>query len=92
MNYFVYLIVARNKNRLISYVGYTNNVSRRLNLHNNSKGAKFTKGKFWKLAYIKKYTTKNLALKEEYKLKKNYKLRSKIKKNFDNENFSIITI
>tara|TARA_Y100001970_G_scaffold281599_1_gene392745 strand:- start:1530 stop:1775 length:246 start_codon:yes stop_codon:yes gene_type:complete len=78
--YLVYLIVSKNKNRTISYVGYTNNIKKRLNLHNNSKGAKFTRGRKWKLVYYKMYNSKNLAMKEEYKLKKNYKLRNKIKK------------
>jgi len=76
--YFVYLIASKNKNRTISYVGYTNNINRRLKLHNNSKGAKFTRGRKWKLVYYKKYYNKILAMKEEYKLKKNYKLRSEI--------------
>jgi len=78
--YFVYLLVSKNKNRTISYVGYTNNVNKRLKLHNKSKGAKFTRGRKWKLAYYKRYDNKILAMKEEYKLKKNYKLRSRIKK------------
>ncbi len=78
--YFVYLLVTKKKKRTISYVGYTNNINKRLKLHNNSKGAKFTRGRKWKVAYFKKYDTKILAMKEEYKLKKNYKLRSKIKK------------
>ena len=78
--YFVYLLVTKKKNRTISYVGYTNNINKRLKLHNSSKGAKFTRGRKWKLAYYKKYDNKILAMKEEYKLKKNYKLRSKIKK------------
>ena len=78
--YFVYLLVTKNKNRTISYVGYTKDINKRLKLHNKSKGAKFTRGRKWKLAYYKKYDNKNLAMKEEYKLKKNYKLRSKIKK------------
>jgi len=84
MRYFVYLIVSEVKNRTISYVGYTNNIKKRINLHNKSKGAKFTRGKKWELAYYKKYDNKNLAMKEEYKLKKNYKLRNKIKKLFIN--------
>ena len=78
--YFVYLLVSKTKNRTISYVGYTKNINKRLKLHNNSKGAKFTRGRKWKLAYYKKYDSKILAMKEEYKLKKNYKLRSKIKR------------
>ena len=77
--HFVYLLVSKNKNRTISYVGYTNNINKRLKLHNSSKGAKFTRGRKWKLAYYKKYDNKILAMKEEYKLKKNYKLRSKLK-------------
>ena len=82
MSYYVYLLVSTNKNNSISYVGYTNNLKRRVNLHNNSKGAKFTKGRFWKLAFFKKFLSKSEALKEEYKFKKNYNLRSKIKKKF----------
>ena len=78
--YFVYLLVTKNKNRTISYVGYTKDINKRLKLHNKSKGAKFTRGRKWKLAYYKKYDNKNLAMREEYKLKKNYKLRSKIKR------------
>ncbi len=77
--YFVYLIVSKNKKKTISYVGYTNNLKRRLKLHNLSKGAKFTRGRKWKLVYYKRYDKKNLAMVEEYKLKKNYKLRNKIK-------------
>ncbi len=91
--FYVYLIVTNNSDRLISYVGYTNNLSKRIKLHNNSKGAKFTKGRNWKLIYYKKFKTKNEALKEEYKLKKDYKLRSKIKQNYiKDENISITPI
>ena len=82
MLYFVYLIVSKVKNRTISYVGYTNNLEKRLKLHNTNKGAKFTKGKKWRLVYYKKYESKISAMKEEYKLKKNYNLRKKIKKGY----------
>ena len=80
--YFVYLIIAKNKKRTISYVGYTNNLIKRLKLHNSSKGAKFTRGKKWKIIYYKKFDTKIKAMKEEYKLKKNFKLRNKIKSKY----------
>ena len=82
MSFYVYLIISSDTKKTISYVGYTNNLNKRLNLHNKSKGAKFTRGRLWKLAYYKKYSTKNKALKEEYKLKKDYNLRNKIKKNY----------
>ena len=91
--FYVYLIVTKNKKKLTSYVGYTNNLDKRINLHNSSKGAKFTKGRIWKLIYYKKFNSKIKALKEEYKLKKNYKLRSKIKNNYiKNENFNFTTL
>ena len=94
MSHFVYLIITKNQNnRLTSYVGYTNNLKKRLYKHNLSKGAKFTRGRFWKLAYSKRYDSKNIALKEEYKLKVNYVLRNQIKKRFiENESISFITI
>jgi len=76
----VYLIVSKVKKKTISYVGYTNNLNKRLNLHNTNKGAKFTKGKKWKLVYYEKYDSKTEAMKNEYTLKKNYYLRNKIKK------------
>tara|TARA_Y100000591_G_scaffold154383_1_gene132873 strand:- start:693 stop:944 length:252 start_codon:yes stop_codon:yes gene_type:complete len=79
MSYYVYLIVSRfTNNKKISYVGYTNNLQKRLNLHNTGKGAKFTRGKKWKLVYYEKYSTKSLAMKNEFLLKKNYKLRKRI--------------
>jgi len=83
MKYYVYLLISLSlKKKLISYVGYTNNLKKRLTLHNNSKGAKFTRGKKWYLAYSKKYAKKSIAMKEEYKLKKDFKTRNRIKKFF----------
>ena len=73
------LLTKSGKNH-ISYVGYTSNLINRLKKHNSSDGAKFTKGRKWKVIYSKKYYSKSKALKEEYKLKKDYKKRKKIKK------------
>ena len=82
MPYFVYLIVSDIKNRKkLSYVGYTGNLKKRIDLHNSGKGAKFTRGKKWKLVYYEKYDSKSDAMKNEYRLKKNYKLRKKLIKN-----------
>ncbi|MDA7468961.1 GIY-YIG nuclease family protein [Candidatus Pelagibacter ubique] len=82
MKFFVYLLININKNRVVSYVGYTNNLNKRLELHNKSKGAKFTKGRKWTLIYKKCYKTKSLAMKNEYLLKKDQKRRNLIKKEF----------
>ena len=93
MIYCVYLILSKKSDKYRSYVGYTKNISNRLYLHNNSKGAKFTRGRKWKIVYLKKYRSKVIAMKEEYKLKKNYKLRKELISAYkNNENFNTSTI
>ena len=68
--------------KTITYVGYTNNLKRRIDLHNNSKGAKFTRGRKWKLIYIEVYRTKKEAISREYYIKNNRKFRNLIKKRY----------
>ena len=85
MYFYVYLICTKNNNnRLISYVGYTNNIKNRIKKHNSSKGAKFTRGKNWKLLFKKKFLTKSEAMKYEYILKKDKMKRTILKKRFYN--------
>ena len=80
MYFYVYLICTKNNNNsLTSYVGYTNNLKKRINLNNTSKGAKFTRGRKWSLIYKKRFKNKVAAMKYEYDLKKNYSLRKKLK-------------
>ena len=82
MNYYVYVIRSDNKSRIITYVGYTNNLKKRLMLHNNGKGAKFTRGRLWKIIYSERFDTKNEAKSREYYIKKNRKFRKFIKEKF----------
>ena len=82
MFFSVYLIISVKSKKKITYFGYTNNLKKRLLLHNTSRGVKFTKGNKWKLIYSKEYSSKSIAMKEEYKLKKNYKLRNLIKEKY----------
>ena len=84
MYFYVYLLISKIKKKYISYVGYTNNLSNRLKLHNSGKGAKFTKGKKWVLIYKKRYKSKSEAMSNEYKLKKNFLERKRIKQNYIN--------
>ena len=58
MHYFVYIIATKVKNKTISYVGYTSDLSKRLNDHNTGKGAKFTRGKKWKIIFKKNIRVK----------------------------------
>jgi len=83
MQYFVYILLAFNKiKQPITYVGYTKDIKKRLELHNSSKGAKFTRGRNWKIIYKKSYKNKSTAMKNEYLLKINRKLRNKIKNDY----------
>ena len=76
MVYYVYLIKTLDGFINKSYVGYTNNLSKRINKHNNNLGAKSTKGYKWQLIYKKKFYIKKKALSFEYKLKKDRNRRS----------------
>jgi len=78
---FIYLLVSKPRYK-ISYVGWTNNLKKRLKEHNEGKGAKFTRGRKWKLIYYEVANNKSSALKREYELKKNRKLRNFIKNMF----------
>lgn len=52
------------------YAGYTNNLDRRVKLHNEGKGAKYTRGRGpVKLVFSKAYDNKSEALKAEYEFK-----------------------
>ena len=71
-------VSCRNK---LSYVGYTKDLEKRLSLHNSGKGAKFTRGNYWKLIFKKKFITKNEAMSYEYILKNDKKRRKHIYNN-----------
>ena len=82
MTYFVYLLGNNKNKKFTTYVGYTNNLKKRINLHNANKGAKFTRGRVWKLIYYEKYRTKKEAISREYYIKKNRKFRNSIKEKY----------
>ncbi len=66
----------------VTYVGYTNNLIKRINLHNSGKGAKFTRGRKWTLIYKENFKSKKEAISREYYIKNNRALRNKIKEKF----------
>lgn len=82
MSYFVYILININGKSNPTYVGYTNDIKKRLKLHNTSKGAKFTRGRKWKIIFKKRYKNKIIAMQNEYKIKNNLKIRALIKSNF----------
>ena len=83
MSFFVYLLKSISPGKIKTYVGYTNNLTKRLFLHNNNKGAKSTRGLKWRILYKKKFVSKSKAMSYEYKLKHDKILRKKIITKYD---------
>ena len=81
MNYYVYMLKSKGY-KSVTYVGYTNNMNNRLKLHNTGKGAKFTRGRKWKIIYQEKFGSKKEAISREYFIKHNTTERNKIKKKY----------
>ena len=87
MIYYVYMLRSKGV-KPVTYVGYTNNLKKRIILHNSGKGAKFTRGRKWVLIYKEKFKSKKEAISREYYIKKNRDLRNKLK----NENFNLTSV
>tara|TARA_B100001094_G_C17933581_1_gene671971 strand:+ start:204 stop:452 length:249 start_codon:yes stop_codon:yes gene_type:complete len=78
MGFYVYVIGTSNPVKK-TYVGWTTDIEKRLEKHNDSKGAKSTKGYYWKLLYKEELISKSEAMKKEYKIKKNAKFRAELR-------------
>jgi putative endonuclease len=81
MSYYVYMLKSLEE-KTVTYVGYTSDIKKRIKLHNLGKGAKFTRGRKWKLIYKEKLNSKKEAISREYYIKKNRYLRNKIKNKY----------
>ncbi len=81
MIYYVYMLKSKGV-KPVTYVGYTNNLAKRINLHNSGKGAKFTRGRKWALIYKEKFNSKKEAISREYYIKNNKTIRKKLKKEY----------
>ena len=66
----------------VTYVGYTKNLKKRIQLHNSGKWAKFTRGRRFKLIYKEVFSSKNKAISREYYIKNNRSERNKIKNEY----------
>jgi len=75
---FVYVLATQNPDgRIVTYVGWTLDLERRLSEHNGgAKGARTTRGRGWVLIYAEKHRTRRRAMAREYKLKQDRTFRS----------------
>ncbi|MCT2534330.1 GIY-YIG nuclease family protein [Aquibacillus koreensis] len=61
------------------YTGYTNDLDRRLQLHNAGKAAKYTRGRGpLQLVFTRSFSTKQEAMRFEYRMKKRKKIEKEI--------------
>ena len=81
MSFYVYMLKSKSV-KPVTYVGYTNDLKKRISLHNSGKGAKFTRGRKWILLYKEKFKSKKEAISREYYIKRKKSLRKKIKDNY----------
>ena len=66
--YYVYILKCRD---LTLYTGYTNDVNRRLEVHNDGKGSKYTRGRLpVTLVYYEQHSNKSSAMRREAEIKK----------------------
>ncbi|QEH68868.1 GIY-YIG nuclease family protein [Cellulosilyticum sp. ST5] len=65
--YYIYILKCKDGTY---YTGYTNDIEKRVRIHNDKKGAKYTRGRTpVTLVYEESFATKAEALKREYMIK-----------------------
>lgn len=77
---YVYILSTIETHNFCTYVGWTNDLAKRLETHNQGKGARFTRGRQWKIVYAERYLSKTGAMKREWEIKKDKKFRQQFKK------------
>ena len=73
---FVYLLGTADKDRTLTYVGWTLDLDRRLAQHNGGKGgARSTRGRTWTLLHVERFATRQQAMSREWYLKRDRPFR-----------------
>jgi putative endonuclease len=71
---FVY-VLGSSETPYRTYVGWTIDLDRRLAKHNAGTGARSTRGRNWTLIYVERHPTRHEAMKREWQLKRDRRLR-----------------
>lgn len=75
---YVYVLGSRDAAAVRTYVGWTTDLNRRLAEHNAGTGARSTRGRRWALLYAERYLTRADAMRREWHLKRDRRLRRHI--------------
>lgn len=79
---FVYMLCSLDQPQPRTYVGWTTDLSARLAAHNNSNGAKATRGRQWVIIFSDKFNTRSEAMRAEYALKTDRTRRKTLLNNY----------
>ena len=72
---FVYVLGTRTETRHLTYVGWTDDVARRVAQHNAGTGARATRGRVWVLLHAERCKNKRAAMSREWHLKRDRAFR-----------------
>ena len=75
---FVYVLGCLAGARHLTYVGWTNDVTRRLAKHNAGTGARSTRGRTWVLLHSERFADKRAAMSREWHLKRDRGFRKQL--------------
>jgi putative endonuclease len=75
---FVYVLGCLAGARHLTYVGWTNDIERRLARHNAGTGARSTRGRTWVLLHSEGFADKRAAMSREWHLKRDRSFRRKL--------------
>jgi len=78
MDCFVYVLGCADGARTLTYVGWTNDIDKRLARHNAGKGARSTRGRIWMLLYSERCETRSDAMSREWHLKRDRAFRKEL--------------
>jgi putative endonuclease len=78
MDCFVYVLGSADSGRMLTYVGWTNDIEKRLARHNAGKGARSTRGRVWRLLYSERFESKSDAMSREWYLKRDRAFRKEL--------------
>lgn len=79
---FVYLLASIEGGMPKTYVGWTNDLDKRLAAHNNGTGAKSTRGRTWVILHTEEFKNRSDAMSREWHLKRDRKFRKKLLDDF----------
>jgi putative endonuclease len=75
---FVYVLGSADKGRRLTYVGWTNDLAKRLARHNAGTGARTTRGRSWVLLHSETLPTRSEAMSREWHLKRDRAFRKQL--------------